>query len=852
LIPVKKGLAMISRKLRDLFRVGRKGADLDAASSTATAQPVRTCFDAFVDGRIVGWAWNSGSPDTPVYLELRLGDDSLSVRPANLYRSDLQEAGMNEGRCAFQIDVPSTAIEKARATGDSLTVRTVGGVSVDVCKISLIERLSPNEALRADLRNKLVQIGENFARIRSEGPDPAISQTVGQRPLPAYTTLLEWPRTQAPASGRGERDLSPFCDYVRFSHQLQNRFTPEMDPADADHFHRWYVEFYGETQRPARIPLSAGLVRYLGETITIGGRPLSLSRIMLWYLVEDGNTKMLLRRDDESHYRELIYWWAVEQAPRLGLEDCLVTRQQIELLRNVPDNWLREAFPLSNYVEVAIKRCAKLSDLGSIFDVETRLTIYMFLLFEALKEPGILRFIPKGVIDRFFGANGALFSQLVEAIGVGMPSIAMLDAETYRQLLAEASFDLSTLRFTTVDPRGHRIEAARRTLPNNARLRDVQVIGPFAKVSGIARASQISRSILNKVDLDCAFVNFTMGNEQPDMPKFAENEGCGRAAINILHLNADVLPNALAYLPDVFTQAYNIGFFFWELNEPASCHRLAFELVDEIWVASEFNRRCFSAYTSKPVVNVGSALNDIVVPERLAARARLDRLLGSRPEQFVFLSTFDSLSYLQRKNPLGLIRAFQKAFPLDENVCLAIKTHNSNSLSGTVGVRYWDSILRACDEDSRIKIISETLSFEALTDIMVASDCYVSLHRSEGLGFGMLEAMSLGVPVVCTGYSGNLDFCNADTAWLVDYDEIALAPDDYAYVLPSHRWAEPRDASAMAALQSVRCDVVERERRVMTAQRLVRERYSLDAAALRYADRLNAILQRSRTSAANG
>ena len=107
----------------------------------------------------------------------------------------------------------------------------------------------------------------------------------------------------------------------------------------------------------------------------------------------------------------------------------------------------------------------------------------------------------------------------------------------------------------------------------------------------------------------------------------------------------------------------------------------------------------------------------------------------------------------------------------------------------------------------------------------------------------MLEAMSLGVPVLCTGYSGNMDFCSAQTAWLVDYDEVALRFDDYAHVTAGHRWAEPRHASAVSAMRAVRFDDAERNKRAGAAQQLVKERYSLGALAERYANRLKTILE---------
>jgi glycosyltransferase involved in cell wall biosynthesis len=128
-------------------------------------------------------------------------------------------------------------------------------------------------------------------------------------------------------------------------------------------------------------------------------------------------------------------------------------------------------------------------------------------------------------------------------------------------------------------------------------------------------------------------------------------------------------------------------------------------------------------------------------------------------------------------------------------------------------------------------------------DVVASFDCYVSLHRSEGFGLGMLEAMSLGVPVLCTGYSGNMDFCNDETAWLVDYDEVALKSDDYVHVAAGHRWAEPRHASAAAVMRAVRTENDERDKKISAARRVVKERFSIEALTNRYTQRLKTILE---------
>ena len=107
----------------------------------------------------------------------------------------------------------------------------------------------------------------------------------------------------------------------------------------------------------------------------------------------------------------------------------------------------------------------------------------------------------------------------------------------------------------------------------------------------------------------------------------------------------------------------------------------------------------------------------------------------------------------------------------------------------------------------------------------------------------MIEAMSMKVPVVCTGYSGNMDFCSEDTVWLVDWEETRLKPGDYIFIRPESVWAEPSVDSAAAQLRAAYDDPKERKARAERAYQFIRKDFSVDAIAKRYGDRLREILK---------
>ena len=144
--------------------------------------------------------------------------------------------------------------------------------------------------------------------------------------------------------------------------------------------------------------------------------------------------------------------------------------------------------------------------------------------------------------------------------------------------------------------------------------------------------------------------------------------------------------------------------------------------------------------------------------------------------------------------------------------------------------------------DPRISLVDETLRYEDLLKFKKGADAYISLHRSEGWGFGMIEAMNLGVPVLATGYSGNMDFCDDRTCWLVDYRLVELTQDDYIFVVPGQKWADPDVAHAARQMRAMRDDPRELARRARAARARVQRDFSEAAIGRRYAARMRQIL----------
>jgi Glycosyl transferases group 1 len=263
----------------------------------------------------------------------------------------------------------------------------------------------------------------------------------------------------------------------------------------------------------------------------------------------------------------------------------------------------------------------------------------------------------------------------------------------------------------------------------------------------------------------------------------------GRHGFEIVAVNADELPDFVERLGVGYFEGPRIGIWGWETNSIPVRWRRAFDLVDEIWVYSRFMAENIGAVAPVPVRALAPPVK---APDEPAAPVRLG--VG---EGFLFLFVFDYLSTIQRKNPVGLVEAFRRAFAPGEGPRLLIKTINA-----PLRPLAEEEVLWAAEGRPDIHVIDRSLSGEELAGLMAGCDCYVSLHRAEGFGLTIAEAMSIGKPVIATGYSGNVDFMDAENSWLVDYEIARVGPECEIYP-PEGEWAEPSVAHAAQLMREV-------------------------------------------------
>src|ERR1019366_3977830 len=281
---------------------------------------------------------------------------------------------------------------------------------------------------------------------------------------------------------------------------------------------------------------------------------------------------------------------------------------------------------------------------------------------------------------------------------------------------------------------------------------------------------------------------------------------------NVLCVNADLWPSVRVALGQEFLAShYNILRPFWELARLPSSWAVARSEIQEVWAPTRFVASAFASATSGPI-------EIIPVPVLVKPDTRVRRASFGLPEgRFLFFFFFDFASFITRKNAEAVIAAFKRAFPTGtENVGLLIKAHGSG--------RCADRRARLAEQaaDSRILLIDKTMRRDEVDTLMSLADCFVSLHRSEGFGFGMAEGMALGKPVIGTDYSGNTDFLTEETGFPVSYRLVPVAPGAY----PGHEdqvWAEPDLDQAAGLMRHVAAGNSDVARRAHAAQRFMAE-----------------------------
>jgi glycosyltransferase involved in cell wall biosynthesis len=330
-----------------------------------------------------------------------------------------------------------------------------------------------------------------------------------------------------------------------------------------------------------------------------------------------------------------------------------------------------------------------------------------------------------------------------------------------------------------------------RPLPHGTLEFGVNIAGYLTGEFGLAESARSIIRSLQAVGVPCALNNVEI-SWLPNLDKtFKDFSETNPYRINLVAVNSDAHLFYEHKGPAYFQGHYNIATWFWESSSFPEEWVSRFADYQEIWVASRFCAESLAKVSPIPVVKMSWPLD----MEGLVAGSDRARF-GLGESSFVFLFSFDFLSVFERKNPLAVVEAFRNAFSETEDVVLVLKSVNSENDPENL------ERLKQATAGLNVRVIDARLDREMIRSLFASCDCYVSLHRSEGLGLGLAQSMILGKPVIATAYSGNMDFMNINNSFLVKYTLVELDK-DYGPYRKGSVWAEPDIAHATEMMRAV-------------------------------------------------
>lgn len=360
----------------------------------------------------------------------------------------------------------------------------------------------------------------------------------------------------------------------------------------------------------------------------------------------------------------------------------------------------------------------------------------------------------------------------------------------------------------------------------------INVVGWFRAELGIGESARCMARAAAASGLDHAFVDMKLPclNRMGDDTFASRLQKTNPYRVNVFHIDPPVSRDIDHHHGDAFRRnRHNVAYWAWELPEFPDAWVAACQYFDEIWCPSAFVRDAIAAKVPLPVQVMPHAI-DFPLP-----RGDFKRQFELPGDRFTFLFLYDLNSYQERKNPHAVIEAYRRAFPDEADVQLVIKTQNPERNPDA-----FRELKEAIKGLSHVTLIARTLSREEVHGLESACDCFVSLHRSEGYGLAVAEAMFVGKPVISTNWSATAEYVDDTNGCPVPYDLIELTETHGPYE-KGQIWANPRVDAAAAAMQRLVGDSGLCQRLGQNAADSIRARFAPTVIGARYAQRLGAM-----------
>lgn len=328
--------------------------------------------------------------------------------------------------------------------------------------------------------------------------------------------------------------------------------------------------------------------------------------------------------------------------------------------------------------------------------------------------------------------------------------------------------------------------------------RSVVIAGVLQAPSGLGQSARLCETAL-------AALGETVSTADLSRRFMASHPGCSASSatrppvgpgVIVVHVNAPLMALAMFGLGRrVLKDKVVVGYWAWELPSVPASWRRGIRFVHEIWVPSTF-----VADAVRPIAE-GRPIRVVPHPVAIEAPALASTRSEAGTAQFTVLVLFNMASGFTRKNPIGAVTAFRRAFGDDPSVRLLIKVINLD-----IHPPSRQALLDATAGAANIVVDGRTLERTKLLELFAKADVVLSLHRAEGFGLVLAEAMLAGLPVVATNWSGNVDFLNAENGWPIRASLTPARDPQGEYDHAAFDWADPDLDEAAAALRSLRQD----------------------------------------------
>jgi glycosyltransferase involved in cell wall biosynthesis/SAM-dependent methyltransferase len=339
----------------------------------------------------------------------------------------------------------------------------------------------------------------------------------------------------------------------------------------------------------------------------------------------------------------------------------------------------------------------------------------------------------------------------------------------------------------------------------------VNVIAYFTAESGVGQAARLMLAGIDAAGIPHATVTYDTAPGR-STHEFSEH-GVDKAIYdtNLVCVNADVIRTANHWMGErLRDHRYRIGLWWWETSTFPEMFDPSFDVVDEVWVGSAFVGDAIRQRTDKPVTVIPMPI--VVPPAVGGARAAV----GVTEDTFLVLYSYDFDSVFARKNPLGALNAYTSAFAADDGCTLLLK-----SINGERHLEELEELRMAAAGRPDVVVLDQYLDATTNRGLIAECDCYLSLHRSEGFGLTIAEAMAYARPVVATAYSANLEFMDDTTGYLVPTNE-GVVPAGAGPYPAGTTWGEPDIAAASSLLAHVRHNPDEARAKALAAAEYIR------------------------------